>query len=119
VRELENLIERAIVLAEPDGSLDVHHLFTGGEKFSHPLLNLSRQGGLEPASDGAEESREANVERLIDAVLRRLPRLRRRRAEAAALRARTQRGNVSAAARLLKLRRGQVEYRLKARKPSE
>ena len=28
-------------------------------------------------------------------------------------------GNVSAAARLLKLRRGQVEYRLKARKPGE
>jgi transcriptional regulator with GAF, ATPase, and Fis domain len=31
VRELQNLVERAVILVDPDEPIDVHHLFRGGE----------------------------------------------------------------------------------------
>src|SRR5690606_15075163 len=38
VRELENLIERGVILAPDEGSIDIVHLFIGGEEVDEQLL---------------------------------------------------------------------------------
>ena len=111
VRELENMIERGVILAEPGGSVDVQHLFAGGETLTSVSFDLGRQGGLIPSVDERAESTRAA--QLADELLEQLPSfealekllLRRALAQSG--------GNVSAAARLLGMRRGQVDYRLK------
>jgi len=108
IRELENIIERAVILAEDHGSIDVEHLFSGGEQVpdtsSPPPPPAAR--AREPDAPLADTPSRlidsildaglslAEVETLlIDGALRRTA------------------GNLSAAARLLKLRRGQLQYR--------
>ncbi len=114
VRELENAIERAVVLVERDAPIDVHHLFIGDEGRGSAALNLSQRGDLEepevPAPDDADAA-DRLAAQLFDAVPD-FGVLEDRWLEHALRRSG---GNVSAAARLLKLRRGQVEYRLKKR----
>jgi len=107
VRELENMIERAVILADEGGTLDVRHLFSGGEALVPGVLHLDDAGHLDAAEapaeapDGmaallAEAGSLENLEaRMLDYALK------------------CSNGNISAAARLLKLRRGQLEYRLK------
>ncbi|MGH8516634.1 MAG: sigma 54-interacting transcriptional regulator [Panacagrimonas sp.] len=112
VRELENMIERAMILAEPGGSIDVQHLFAGGEKLRLNSYSLGPRGALVPAAAGARES-DARRQQLISEVLQVVPSLadleglmiEQAVAECA--------GNVSAAARRLRLGRGQMEYRLR------
>ena len=112
VRELENMIERAVILAEDDGSIDFHHLFSGGERLHRRTLNLGARGGLVADGEEAEappDSYSEMMDRLIDdglsfeAIEQLLLRRALDRSE----------GNIAAAARLLELRRGQVEYRLR------
>lgn len=114
VRELENMIERGVILAEPGGSIDVQHLFSGGEKLRGGSFNLGPAGGLVP--NGAKGDAEGDRrQRLADGLLDALPsfdEIETLLFERAMARSG---GNVSAAARLLKMRRGQVEYRLKKR----
>jgi len=46
IRELRNLIERALIVA-PDGDLiDVHHPFTSGEKLDKHVLSVRLDGHL-------------------------------------------------------------------------
>jgi len=113
VRELENMIERAVILVEPGGTIDIHHLFTGGESIRSSALPLFDHRFIASTSEVAETSAAAAVDEWIDQLLATQQgfdaleaRILRRAVEQS-------RGNVSAAARLLKLRRGQVEYRLK------
>ncbi|MDZ7922195.1 sigma 54-interacting transcriptional regulator [Rhodoferax sp.] len=40
IRELQNLVERAVILADAGGLIDVHHLFTGGEVHRAEVLTL-------------------------------------------------------------------------------
>lgn len=40
IRELQNLVERAVILADAGGLIDVHHLFTGGEVHRSEALTL-------------------------------------------------------------------------------
>lgn len=115
VRELENMVQRAVILAEPGGGIDVQHLFAGGEKLNPSSFNLNVQGTLSPSA--ATATPDEQQRRLIDELLASLPSfeqietlLVQRALERAG-------GNVSAAARLLQLRRGQMEYRLKKRGP--
>jgi DNA-binding NtrC family response regulator/predicted hydrocarbon binding protein len=106
VRELENIIERAVILADEGGVLDVWHLFSGGEALAPRALHLSASGHLDTAPPQRPDDSIAqlleksgsleNLEtQLLDYALKQ------------------SNGNISAAARLLKLRRGQLEYRLK------
>jgi transcriptional regulator with AAA-type ATPase domain len=64
IRELENLVERGVVLANDGGAIDILHLFLGDEALSAEWLALQRDGSLrqraandpvqaEPASPGA------------------------------------------------------------------
>lgn len=47
VRELQNLIERAVIMAEPNYPIDVHHLFRGGESIQNlHIFSLDTTGRL-------------------------------------------------------------------------
>jgi transcriptional regulator with PAS, ATPase and Fis domain len=118
VRELENLIERAIILA-PDGApLDRQHLFESELSETDPVLALDRSGailpaGLATAPAEADESLLSDlVERALDAAVL-LDAL-----ELAAMKEAVRRadGNLSLAARQLGISRAQLAYRLDKQK---
>lgn len=117
VRELENIVERAVILADDGGNLDVQHLFSGGERLTQPMFNLSAGGRLtreatEPATDDRpQDGLDRLIATLVDAGLG-FDELEQRLLDHAMTRTG---GNLSAAARLLGLRRGQFEYRAKKR----
>ena len=129
IRELENLVERGVVLAPDGGAIDTAHLFVGGEETTTEWHSLNRDGslrqqahlpedlaaagdGVGPADslagrvsallDGQDGARPTSLEEVEVAMIRSAMRL-------------TQ-GNQSAAARLLGLTRSQLIYRLKAHK---
>jgi len=99
VRELQNVIERAVILADEAGSLDLHHLFPG----RIPTSTTAPAHRWEGADDGATLLAELQQAGSLDGVERRLMDLAMQRSG----------GNLSAAARLLGMRRGQLEYRLR------
>lgn len=115
VRELENMVQRAVILAEDGGGIDVQHLFAGGEKLKPSSFNLSVHGALVPTAstpkpDPTEQQRRS-IDELLDAQ-HSFEQIETLLVERALERAG---GNLSAAARLLGLRRGQMEYRVKKR----
>lgn len=118
VRELENMIERGVILAEADGVIDVQHLFAGGEKLQPGSFDLGPAGTLVPhqtARLAPASAEEALVDQLLDQGMgfEHIETLVLERALARSD------GNISATARRLALKRGQVEYRLKRRAPAE
>lgn len=50
VRELENMVHRGAILAEPSASINVRHLFAGGEKLRPSSFNADTSGALVHAS---------------------------------------------------------------------
>ena len=46
VREMENLIERAVILADDGGALDICHLFTTGEELNSTTFIVQKNGAL-------------------------------------------------------------------------
>ncbi|SIR79913.1 regulatory protein, Fis family [Sphaerotilus natans] len=132
IRELENLVERGVVLASDDGAIDIAHLFVGDEALPARWLALQRDGSLRlqaandpatPEVDGTT-SAHGDSERLARQVQALLTgqatpgaaaRLSLEQLEAALVRGAMAAtgGNQSAAARLLGLSRAQLIYRLK------
>lgn len=110
IRELENIIERAVILAENDGSIDVEHLFSGGEEvpltLPSPTPADARAEG--PQRPGTDIPIQHAIDRLLDAQLS----LEEAEGMLIATALRRTEGNLSAAARLLKLGRGQLQYRV-------
>ncbi|OAF07592.1 sigma-54-dependent Fis family transcriptional regulator [Bradyrhizobium neotropicale] len=111
IRELQNLIERGVVYADEGGVIDVGHLFSGSEllpPFSIQLTSEGRLGRMPLHTDGVPPTEAppalspdhgasfADVERATY--------------ETALARAG---GNVSAAARALRISRAQLDYRLR------
>ncbi|WP_036251898.1 helix-turn-helix domain-containing protein, partial [Methylibium sp. T29] len=111
VRELENMVERAVILADDDGKIDVQHLFSGGEQLKLRSLSVGAHGELVPRAGEASDQ----CKRLADDLLARLPSFEQIESLLFERAMERSDGNISAAARLLRLRRGQVEYRLKKR----
>lgn len=121
IREMENVIERAVILADPGEPLDLRHLFT----FDAPIhgeygfgLNILGSSSKEKSSeegsyyigkehseldDWALELLKRGHSGAFDAVGDALVRAAMKEAE----------GNISLAARMLGLNRNQVEYRAK------
>ncbi|WP_445219653.1 sigma 54-interacting transcriptional regulator [Bradyrhizobium sp. Pa8] len=116
IRELQNLIERGVVYAADGSIIDIGHLFSGSEllpPFSIQLTSEGRLGrtplvGVDPAS--VQDKNTASVNggaSLTDGSFAEM--------EVAAYRAALVQadGNVSAAARLLKISRPKLDYRLR------
>jgi two-component system, NtrC family, response regulator HydG len=109
IRELENVIERGVILSADISTIDAPQLFTSGERFDTQQYSVSRQGTLvhaDPADLTASAPRDPDLER----VSRRLSDL--------LLGAETGSEpdmHVAAAARLLGITRPPMVYRLKSR----
>jgi two-component system, NtrC family, response regulator HydG len=127
IRELENMIERGVILARPGGAIDVGQLFASGEHWDTPTFGVRRDGHvsspapLDAACEGATQPvvREAieRIQSLIsgdaDVSGFSLDRIEGT-LEAALLQSAISRagGNLSAAARLLGISRSRLVYRL-------
>jgi two-component system response regulator HydG len=110
IRELENMIERAVLLVGEDEPVDVGHLF-GGQTgaVTGRSLKLDRNGGLAAPGAAPDGGLDDLVGQALDA------RVPVAELEARLLRAAVDRagGNVALAAKLLGLTRPQLAYRLK------
>lgn len=118
IRELQNLVERGVISAEPGGPVDSIHLFRRGETQPFRALGVSTAGALRaPSAPPLTEDRD--TDRGVGAIAAEVLGAgvsigvleSRLYTEALARSA----GNVSAAAKALGLTRAQLEYRLKTR----
>jgi two-component system, NtrC family, response regulator HydG len=127
VREVENVIERGVILAAESGAIDAPHLFTSGEEFGDQHFALDHEGKLVP-SDRSALLADTAPDREVDRVTRRISSLLSGEGEndgnvsledieTLLLKKAIERahGNVAAAARLLGITRPQMVYRLKSR----
>lgn len=118
VRELENLIERGIIMAPEDKAIDRHHLFQAEEAPPGALLAMDRRGAMKPLSqlDDIEPPDEDAVQDLVGRALDLAMPLKA--LELGAMREAVKRadGNLSHAARLLGMSRAQLAYRLEREK---
>ena len=117
IRELQNLVERGVIMASHDEPIDVHHLFRSGELRSAPALGLGDSGRLTEApvieSDLAQEparSRRGAVSPPARSIADTTSSTEAATYRKALLSARY---NVAEAARRLGLSRAQLAYRLK------
>lgn len=123
IRELQNLVERGVIMVEPGEPIDLHHLFRGGELLSHEALGLDESGQLTQVSapglpSGPEPTRRARRSAPDAAGLPAVAATGRDAGAAAELQRYRKawvaaRHNVAEAARALGLSRAQLAYRLK------
>ena len=127
IREMENVVERGVILGTEGSAIDVGHLFTSGERLDTTGFELDGHGTLKVAGDPGGAS-PAETTSLIDRVSHRINQLlgdvegddeivSLEEIEDALVQKALQRsgGNVSAAARILGMTRSQLVYRLKVR----
>jgi len=113
IRELQNLIERGVIMVGPDEPIDVHHLFRSGELKASGVMSLGAGGRLIASPQATEDVTpsvpKATLHRSADSTAAASGRevAEYRRALVAA------RYNVAEAARQLGLTRAQLSYRLK------
>jgi DNA-binding NtrC family response regulator/predicted hydrocarbon binding protein len=106
VREMENLIERAVILANEGAALDISHLFTTGEDFDVPTFLVQKNGALESRTEHIDmTAADGALPALADTEARLL---RRALSEA--------KGNLAMAARMLSISRPTLAYRLRKHK---
>lgn len=121
IRELENVLERGVILAQDGELIDLHHLFSVDNDISTPtLLGLNNTGDLaqfdanfEPDSpdfNAADQSIDAIAESLVRAGKITLDDMDDALTRAAVKQAG---GNISKAATLLGVSRAQLDYRVK------
>lgn len=112
IRELQNLVERGVIMANPGEPIDVHHLFRSGEISVVESLGVSEKGQLSETlsveSDGGTRSPKPRRENANTETSARDPEAQKYRKALAAARY-----NVAEAARNLNLTRAQLSYRLK------
>ncbi len=128
IRELENVVERGVILAAECTVIDAPQLFTSGEQFNANQFAVDRAGALverDAAQLLDERASDADVERVSKSLNSLLLGIQNNDADQASLddietlllRKALDRasGNVAAAARLLGITRPQMVYRLKSR----
>lgn len=111
VRELERMVERAVLLADEGAALDVRHLFMGSHTARiHAGLALTQDGRVTPADEGHEWHQ--SIGRIVGSLRQNGESLAT--VEAAMLRFAVDAagGNVARAARDLGLTRRQLAFRL-------
>ena len=127
VREMENIIERGVILTADHQAIDVGQLFTGGERLGEKVYSLDGNGKLVRSDTVFAVASETTADDAT-ALARRIRTLLDRDADAVEpvclddletelLKRAYERagGNLAAAARLLGITRPQMVYRLKAR----
>ena len=126
IRELENVIERGVILATERHPIDVQHLFTSGEQFGERLFGVGRDGKLvaaDPLELSGENEHGFDVARVSRGATDLLlgqgdssDKVSLEEIETMLLKKAVERagGNISAAARLLGITRPQMVYRLKS-----
>jgi DNA-binding NtrC family response regulator/predicted hydrocarbon binding protein len=127
IREMENIVERGVILAPDGGAIDIGHLFTSGETIDTDTFGIGEDGSLtvsRPLIAHAGETQDAEVDRVTrkvnslllgiagDVEPTSLDDIETALLKSAVLRAQ---GNLSAAARTLGITRPQLVYRLKSR----
>ena len=127
IRELENAVERGVILAAEGTVIDAPQLFTSGEHFSPTHFAISRSGTWvksdpaqlldEPAADSETERVAKHLNNLLQGLDDDKSTVSLDDIESLLLRKAVDRaqGNVAAAARLLGITRPQMVYRLKSR----
>jgi len=112
IRELQNLIERGVVYAEDGGQIDVVHLFVGSEPIPPFTVSLAADGRLAREPMHQHISAASNASEHQNSVPSCAP---FEETERAAYRSALMQssGSISGAARLLKISRPQLEYRLR------
>lgn len=116
IRELENLIERGVILAPNEGAIDLCHLFTFGEEITIPILGINKDGSVNDSTNPNSDANNGDtqpVDIIIDSLIEQnfgLEALEKILIEKAVAKAN---GNLSAAARTLGISRPQLAYRLK------
>jgi transcriptional regulator with GAF, ATPase, and Fis domain len=114
IRELQNLIERAVIMADALGLIDVHHLFTSGETLNEDIMTLRLQGNSATlnlsTSAGAFAPTSASAARSMGTAPQSLAQTERDTLERAIS---ASKGNLSAAARLLHTTRAKLAFRAK------
>jgi transcriptional regulator with GAF, ATPase, and Fis domain/predicted hydrocarbon binding protein len=126
IREMENLVERGVILAPDGGAIDIGHVFTSGETIDAQMFGLGTNGSLTPSGSLLDQQASGSGE--VDRVVRKVNDLLMGASgeidptslddiETALLKSAVQRaqGNLSAAARTLGITRPQLVYRLKSR----
>jgi DNA-binding NtrC family response regulator len=106
IRELQNTVERGIILAPHGGRMEIEHLFTSWDGGKAGEIGLDRYGALDVHGSSAGD---AFCEGVLSGAMT-LDQVEAKLIETAVSRAR---GNLSSAARLLGLTRPQLAYRLK------
>ncbi|MGD9600939.1 MAG: sigma 54-interacting transcriptional regulator [Gammaproteobacteria bacterium] len=102
IRELENIIERGVILAANNGAIEATNLFTP----------------LQPQAAARDASAEGGLAPLVEALLHQQVPLDDLEANLLAGAVTRAGGNLSSAARLLGMTRAQLAYRLKRARPS-
>ena len=116
IRELQNLVERGVIMASHDEPIDVHHLFRSGELLRTAPLGLGEGGRLtRPPMPAAElPGPRGKADRLaVEAGELAAPHTGGKEAAAYRRALVAARYNVAEAARTLGLTRAQMAYRLK------
>lgn len=117
IRELENVLERGIILADEGGAIDLQHLFSVDEKLANTQLGLSELGTLTPGLQESANCRSADPAMVQDWAAGIIERqeLSLGQIEDALLNAALDSagGNISRAANLLGITRAQMDYRAK------
>ncbi|WP_459204380.1 sigma 54-interacting transcriptional regulator (plasmid) [Ralstonia pseudosolanacearum] len=128
IRELQNLVERGVILAQA-GLVDLPHMFISGETLDQEVLSLAMAGEVGTLTHGREASAASAASaappypatllelvhdwgRQTQGAAVSLPALEQRLLEEAVQRAN---GNLSSAARTLGITRAQLAYRLQRR----
>jgi len=121
IRELQNLIERSVILAADGEPIEPHHLFSGGEKLGDEVLSLrvapdhtARLHGNAPAaSSAAHAPAPMPVRPQAQPPGTTMAPLHETEAQLLRQAFHTAGGNVASAARLLGISRATLAYRLR------
>ena len=113
IRELENMVERAVILADDDHPLDISHLFSHAPSFMSQFLRMKADGHI---GGPAEEAPSRPIaQRILDEGVA-FSDVETALVELAVSRSK---GNLTEASRMLGISRAQVAYRMKQAEPND
>ena len=125
IRELENLLERGVILAPDEGVIDIYHLFVGGEQIKNNLLAIDGRGSLSRSGvanfpgdpDSAGGKVRTKIANLLAGVADEANEVSLEEIEMLLIQSAVGQtnGNLSAAARVLGISRPKLEYRIRNR----